>query len=306
MACQELRGKVTEMKQRKGIVLAGGTGTRLWPVTKGISKQLLPVFSKPMIYYPISVLMLGGMREIAIITTPDEQGLFQKLLDDGSQWGVQFEWVIQAKPEGIAQALTLTEEFLNGSPSALILGDNLFYGHGLAESLAVANQMVKGAKIFAYQVVKASDYGVVEFGSDYKAISIEEKPENPKSNWAVTGLYFYDETASARTRSLKPSARGELEITALNASYLADGALETELLGRGFAWLDTGTHDSLLEAANYVAAIERRQGSLVCSPEEIAFRNGWISAGELLELSQPLSKTEYGKTLQRIASGEVQ
>ncbi|MEO6155552.1 MAG: glucose-1-phosphate thymidylyltransferase RfbA [Thermomonas sp.] len=282
---------------RKGIVLAGGSGTRLYPITKAISKQLLPVYDKPMIYYPLSVLMLAGIREVLIINTPHEQALFQHLLGDGSQWGMQIEYAVQPSPDGLAQAFIIGREFLAGGPSCLVLGDNIFYGHGLTELLQRADAREDGATVFGYWVRDPDRYGVAEFNADGKVIGLEEKPVQPKSSYAVTGLYFYDGRACDFAASLQPSPRGELEITDLNRCYLQDGSLQLEKMGRGFAWLDTGTHESLVEASMYIETIEKRQGLRVCCPEEIAWYNGWIDADELHALAEPLSKNGYGQYL---------
>jgi len=283
--------------KRKGIVLAGGSGTRLYPITKAISKQLLPVYDKPMIYYPLSVLMLAGIREVLIINTPHEQALFQHLLGDGSQWGMQIEYAVQPSPDGLAQAFIIGREFLAGGPSCLVLGDNIFYGHGLTDLLKRADAREDGATVFGYWVRDPDRYGVAEFDADGKVIGLEEKPVNPKSNYAVTGLYFYDGRASDFAASLQPSPRGELEITDLNRCYLQDGSMQLEKMGRGYAWLDTGTHESLVEASTYIETIEKRQGLRVCCPEEIAWYNGWIDADQLRALAQPLSKNGYGQYL---------
>lgn len=285
---------------RKGIILAGGTGSRLYPVTQVISKQLLPVYDKPMIYYPLSTLMLAGITEILIISTPSDLPLFKKLLKDGSQWGLKIEYCEQRKPDGLAQAFILGEEFLDGSSAALILGDNIFYGNDMLEMLHKANKDSKGATIFAYHVSDPNRYGVVEFDSDMNVKSLEEKPKNPKSNYAVTGLYFYDNTASDRAKSLKPSDRGELEITDLNRLYLNDQKLDVKIMERGYAWLDTGTHDSLLEASQFISTIENRQGLKVSSPEEIAFRIGLIDAERLAEIIKPYKHNQYGQYLNRL------
>jgi glucose-1-phosphate thymidylyltransferase len=285
------------MTNRKGIILAGGTGSRLYPITRAVSKQLLPLYDKPMIYYPLTVLMLAGIREILIITTPEDQDQFKRLLDDGASFGLSINWVIQPNPEGLAQAYLLAEEFLDGAPSAMVLGDNIFYGHGFSEILAAADARTAGGTIFGYQVVDPERYGVVEFGSNGRAISIEEKPAHPRSDYAVTGLYFFDGEAPAMARDILPSPRGELEITSLIEKYLEQGDLNVELLGRGFAWLDTGTHDSLIEAGEFVRTIEKRQGLKVGCPEEVAFRMGFIDAAQLRALSKPLAKTSYGKYL---------
>ena len=282
---------------RKGIVLAGGSGTRLYPLTQVISKQLLPVYDKPMIFYPLATLMQAGIREILIITTPHEQALFRQLLGDGSGWGIRLEYAVQPSPDGLAQALIIAEEFLDGAPSCLILGDNIFHGGGLGDVLARATGNYEGATVFGYWVRDPERYGVVEFDDDYRALSIEEKPERPRSHYAVTGLYFYDGRASALARGLAPSARGELEITDLNRLYLEDGSLSVERLGRGYAWLDTGTHESLQQAANFIETIESRQGLKVACPEEIAFMHGWIGEEQVRKLAEPLRKSGYGEYL---------
>lgn len=286
---------------KRGIVLAGGAGTRLHPLTLSISKQLLPVYNKPMIYYPISTLMLAGIAEILVITTPEHRWQFEQLLGDGSRWGMRFEYVVQPKPDGLAQAFILGREFLAGGPGALVLGDNLFHGHGLTELVRRAVTRKRGATIFAYQVENPQDYGVVDFDREGRAIHLEEKPKLPRSNWAVSGLYFYDERVCDIAAAVKPSGRGELEITSVNEAYLAYGDLHVERLGRGFAWLDTGSHDALIEAGNFVQVLERRQGTRVCCPEEIAFRNGWIDRQQLQTLARPLLKTSYGHYLDQIA-----
>lgn len=285
------------MSQRKGIVLAGGSGTRLWPLTLGVSKQLLPVYDKPMIYYPLTVLMLAGIREIAIITTPDDQPQFKRLLGDGSQWGISLTYVVQPKPEGLAQAYLLAEDFLAGSPSALILGDNIYFGHGLPELLREGHRHAFGATVFGYQVADPERYGVVEFGADGDAISIVEKPKNPASNFAVTGLYFFDENASEFAKKIVPSSRGELEIVDLLQVYLQQGNLFVEKRGRGFAWFDTGTHTSLLDAGNFVRTLTERQGLQVGSPEEVAWQLGFLSGAQLQEQANRFSKSGYGRYL---------
>jgi len=286
---------------RRGVILAGGSGTRLHPLTLSISKQLLPVYDKPMLYYPLSVLMLAGIRESLIITTPHDLTMFRRLLGDGSQWGITLSYVVQPSPDGLAQAFILGEEFLAGGPSAMILGDNIFYGHGLVDCLSSADARTNGATVFGYRVSDPERYGVVSFGPDGSALDIEEKPARPKSNHAVTGLYFYDGEASAIARTLKPSARGELEITSLNRAYLDRGTLHVEILGRGYAWLDTGTHVSLLQASEFVQIIEERQGLKIGCLEEIAFYQRWIDYAALLETAQRLDKSGYGAYLRRIA-----
>ena len=287
---------------RKGIILAGGSGTRLYPLTRVVSKQLLPVYDKPMIFYPLATLMQAGIREILVITTPHEQGLFRQLLGDGSDWGIRLEYGVQPEPEGLAQALIIGEEFIGGEPSCLILGDNIFHGGGLQEVLLRAMERQDGATVFGYWVKDPERYGVVEFDEEFRALSIEEKPRRPKSNYAVTGLYFYDGRASGFARRLQPSARGELEITDLNRLYLEDGSLSVERLGRGYAWLDTGTHESLQQAANFIETIESRQGLKVACPEEIAFMQGWIDEAQVMRLAQPLRKSGYGDYLLSLLS----
>jgi glucose-1-phosphate thymidylyltransferase len=288
------------MTRRKGIILAGGTGSRLWPITLGVSKQLLPVYDKPMVYYPLSALMLAGIREIAIITTPEDQPQFRRLMGDGAQWGLSFDWIVQPSPDGLAQAYLLAEEFLAGAPSAMVLGDNVFFGHGLPEMLRAADAQEAGGTVFGYRVADPERYGVVEFDAADRAVSIVEKPERPRSNYAVTGLYFLDGTAPERAKRIRPSARGELEIVSLLETYLAEGTLSVQKMGRGFAWLDTGTHASLLDASNFVRTLEERQGLQVGSPEEIAFVQGWIGREELAARAKLFEKTAYGRYLRAL------
>lgn len=289
--------KRADMTQRKGIILAGGSGTRLYPITIGISKQLLPIYDKPMIYYPLSVLMFGGIREIAIITTPQDQDQFQRTLGDGSQWGLSLTYITQPSPDGLAQAYLLAEDFLDGAPSAMVLGDNIFFGHGLPEVLAAADSVETGGTVFGYRVADPERYGVVDFAKDGTVKSIVEKPKNPPSNYAVTGLYFLDGSAPQRAAQVKPSERGELEITSLLESYLHDGLLNVQQMGRGYAWLDTGTHGSLLDAGNFVRTLSERQGLQVGSPEEIAYSRGWITAAELQKRAESFAKNSYGQYL---------
>jgi glucose-1-phosphate thymidylyltransferase len=290
-------GNIKNMTQRKGIILAGGSGTRLYPVTQAVSKQLMPVYDKPMVYYPLSTLMLSGIRDVLLISTPQDTPRFAELLGDGSQWGMNIQYVVQPSPDGLAQAFIIGKDFVGNNPSTLVLGDNIFYGHDLVKQLSSADGRTSGASVFAYHVHDPERYGVVDFDSQQRALSIEEKPKQPKSNYAVTGLYFYDQQVCDIAADIRPSFRGELEITDVNKRYLEQNQLNVEIMGRGYAWLDTGTHDSLLEAASFIATLQKRQGLMVACPEEIAYHLGWISAEALQKLAHPLAKNGYGQYL---------
>jgi glucose-1-phosphate thymidylyltransferase len=294
--------KAATSSTRKGIILAGGSGTRLYPITQAVSKQLMPIYDKPMIYYPLATLMLSGIRDILIISTPQDTPRFSDLLGDGSQWGLNIQYQVQPSPDGLAQAFVLGRNFVGNAPSSLILGDNIFYGHDLVKQLESANARTDGATVFAYHVHDPERYGVVEFNDEFRALSIEEKPLKPRSNYAVTGLYFYDNTVCDIAADIAPSPRGEYEITDVNKRYLENKSLNVEIMGRGFAWLDTGTHDSLLEASSFIATLQKRQGLMVACPEEIAFRNGWIDADDVAKLAKPLAKNGYGQYLKKLIS----